>query len=190
MHDPTLDNMVRRVQRGDLEAFEAIVRQFQRPLRGWIIARCSPLADADAIAQETFLQAFKRIDGYSAGTDFSAWLFTIARYQLMAESTRLRRVADYHSRYAPYALARELERRAAETPAASVDDRIAHLQTCVAALDAGARRAIDLRYAAGLPLADIAEQIGRTEGATRKYLHVLRQKLRECVERKLSAEGA
>ncbi|MGB7343164.1 MAG: sigma factor [Pirellulaceae bacterium] len=79
-------------------AFAEIIRVCQRPVRAWTASRCPPGGDADDVAQQTFVAAFKRIDEYEVGTDFRAWLFTIARYQLMAECTRLKRSADYHSR--------------------------------------------------------------------------------------------
>jgi RNA polymerase sigma-70 factor (ECF subfamily) len=50
------------------------------------------------------------------GTEFGAWLFTIARFQLKTEATRLRRVADYHARYGLDLLQRELDRRTNEPP--------------------------------------------------------------------------
>ena len=183
---PSLDEMIRRVVAGDLDAFAEIIRVCQRPVRAWIVSRCPPGGDADDVAQQTFVAAFKRIDEYEVGTDFRAWLFTIARYQLMAECTRLKRMADYHSRYVPHALSQELDRRTegvAEEPT-----RLTHLRECLKQVEGNARDVLDWRYAKELPLAEIAQRSNRSVGAIKKHLFVLRQKLHDCIEQKL-AEG-
>lgn len=182
------DDHVRQVQAGDLDAFAAIVRQFERSVRAWVVSRCPPGGDADEVAQKTFFEVFRRIDDYEPGTDFRAWLFTIARFQLMAECTRLKRLADYHSRFVPVALDRELERRAGES-AVLENDRLGCLQACLEAVEGPARQILDWRYSEECPLSDIANRTNRSIGAIKKQLFLLRQKLHECVERKLRAEG-
>ncbi len=183
-----VDDQIRKVQAGDLNAFAEIVRIYERPVRAWVVSRCLPGGDADEVAQKTFVQAFRRIDDYEIGTDFRAWLFAIARYQMMAECTRLKRLADYHTRYAPVALNREIERRAAE----SDDDPnqlLIFLRRCLKELDPQPRQILDLRYAEELPLAEIAELTDRSVGAIKKHLFTLRLKLHECIQRKKAAEA-
>lgn len=106
-----IEDALRRVREGDVAAFEPVVRQLERPLRVWLAAHALPGVDVDEVAQRSFVAAFTQLDDFELGTNFSAWLFTIARFQLQTETTRLRRVADYHARYAPDLLQRELERR-------------------------------------------------------------------------------
>jgi len=178
---------IRHARQGDMAAFEEIVRRFERPVRAWVAAHCPPGGDSDEVAQKTFIAAFARLDEFEDGTSFPAWLFTIARYQLMTETTRLRRLADYHTRYAPDLLDRELERRAAD-PSSRMTARLVHLLTCLEALGEPARRFVDWRYADQIPLQEMAERTGRSIAAVKKQLWILRQKLQECVEQKLAAE--
>ncbi len=185
---PQLDDHVRQVQAGNLDAYAEIIRRFERPVRAWIVSRCPPGGDADDVAQKVFFEAFRRIDDYEIGTDFRAWLFAIARFQLMAECTRLKRLTDYHSRFVPVALSRELGRRIDQSSAAG-DERLVHLQTCLEVVDGPARTILDWRYSEECPLSDIADRTDRSVGAIKKQLFLLRQKLHECVERKLRAEG-
>ncbi|MFH5802635.1 sigma-70 family RNA polymerase sigma factor [Alienimonas sp. DA493] len=190
--DAELDRHVRRVQAGDLDAYAEVVRGCERLVRGWVGVRCPPGGDADEVAQKAFVEAFRHIDDYEPGTDFRAWLMTIARYQLMAECTRLRRVADYHSRYAPLALAdalaRQVERDRLER-ASEHEAKLGHLQTCLGTLDDGARRLLAWRYRDELPLEQIADRTDRSVGAIKKNLHLLRKKLHECVRLKTAAEA-
>jgi RNA polymerase sigma-70 factor, ECF subfamily len=183
-----LESDIRRVRDGDPAGFEAVVREFEWPVRTWIVAHCPPGGDADDVAQRTFIEAFKRIAEYVAGTDFRAWLFTIARYQLMAESTRLRRTADYHRRYAPHALAEELERRGDAAEAAGLAEQLDQLRSCLGGLNPQAREILGQRYREGMALEEISRRTGRSIGALKKYLFTLRAKLHECLARNTATE--
>ena len=145
----SLEAAIRRTRNGETDAFAAVVRQFEAPLRAWLAGHAPPGIDVDDVAQRTFVAAFTRLADYVPGTRFDAWLFAIARYQLKTDLTRLRRVADYHARYAPDLLQRVLERRAAEPPELLVA-RLEHLQACVATLGEHLRQYIDWRYQEGL----------------------------------------
>jgi len=122
----SVDDAIRRVRQGDTAAFEVVVRQLERPLRAWLATHAPPGIDVDEVAQKSFVAAFTRLSDYESETNFAAWLFTIARFHLKTEVSRLRRVADYHVRYAPDLLQRELERRSLEPPEI-VAIRLAHV---------------------------------------------------------------
>ncbi|MEM7391301.1 MAG: sigma-70 family RNA polymerase sigma factor [Verrucomicrobiota bacterium] len=182
------DRVYRDAQRGDLTAQEAVVRHHQGPVRAWIAAHCPAGADADDIAQRTFLAALERIDMFEIGTRFRAWLFTIARYQVMTETSRLRRHADYHSRYAPELLAAELERRARESKS-DEDLRVVHLRDCVEGLEDHLKQFVNWRYTDRIPLADMAERTGRSVPAIKKQLWLIRKTLQTCIDTKMTAQS-
>lgn len=188
-HDHLLADAIPRARAGDRSAFEEIVRQYQRRLRSWVAAHCPPGGDADEVAQRTFLAVYTRLDEFQDGTNFDAWLFTIARFQLMTESTRLRRQADYHTRFAPDLLARELDRRSAG-PDEATQDRLRHLATCLDRVGEQERQVLGWRYQDQLPIEEMAARIGRSGAAVKKLLWTLRLKIRECIDAKLSAEAS
>lgn len=183
-----LDDAIRSVRGGNTAAFEVVVRQLERPLRAWLATHAPPGVDADEVAQRSFVVAFTRLRDYELGTNFPAWLFTIARFHLKTELTRLRRVADYHVRYAPDLLQRELERRSLEPPELE-DRRLRHLQTCLGGLGEHLRRFITWRYAEEIPLEEMAARSGRSVAAVKKQLWKLRRKLHECIQARMAAEG-
>lgn len=184
----TINAALQRVAQGETAAFEVIVRQFERPLRAWLAAHAPPGVDVDEIAQRSFLAAFTRLNEFDIGTNFGAWLFTIARYQLRTETTRLRRIADYHTRYGPDLLQRELDRRCDESPEMWTT-KLEYLQSCLAALSEHLRRFITWRYEEEIPLEEMAERSGRSVAAVKKQLWKIRQQLQQCVEEHLAAEG-
>ena len=186
--ESNLDDAVRRVRAGDQRCFEDVVRRLERPLRAWLATHASPAVDVDEVAQRSFVIAFKKLGEYELGTDFAAWLFTIARFQLMTELTRLRRVADYHARFAPDLLERELERRCQE-PGGADQVKLDHLKKCVASLGENLQRYVTWRYDEEIPLEEMSTRTGRSVGAIKKQLWQIRRKLQECVETRMKAEG-
>ncbi len=188
MHSvPGLDALIERAQGGDLEAFEGIIRGFERPIRAWAVAHCPPGGDADEVAQKTFIEAYRGLSQFRPGTNFYRWIFTIAAYQMKAEASRLRRLADYHRRYAPAAFVEALERRSASDEGA--EERLLLLRGCIDRMDPASRSILGQRYEAGLPLDEIARATRRSVGAIKKHLFILRGKLLDCVRSKAAAEA-
>ena len=179
-----------RVSQGETAAFELVVRQYERPLRAWLAAHAPRGVDVDDIAQRSFVAAYTRLSEYNAGTDFGAWLFTIAKFQLRTETTRLRRVADYHTRFGPDLLQRELERRCDESPEL-LATRLDSLQLCLDSLGDSLRQFVKWRYHEELPLEEMGERCGRSVAAVKKQLWKIRQKLQRCIDIRIAAsEGA
>lgn len=181
-----IEDALRRVKRGDTNAFEVVIREYERPLRAWLAAQSSPEIDVDDVAQQSFVNAYLRLGEYKLGTNFSAWLYTIARYQLMTETTRLRRVADYRTRFAHDLLAKELERRMQE-PSHQMEARLEHLPHCMERLESSLREFLSWRYREGISLEEMAHRSRRSVAAVKKQLWTLRQKLKDCIEARTAA---
>lgn len=186
-NDDSVNNAVACILRGDTKAYEILVRRFERPLRAWLATQAPPAVDVDEVAQRTFVVAFSKLSEFQPGSDFAAWLFTIARFQLRTELTRLRRVADYHARFAPDLLQRELDRRSSEPPELQ-QQRLDWLAECLSSLGEHVRRYIIWRYEEGIPLEEMAERSGRSLAAVKKQLWKLRRTLHACIETHM-AEG-
>ena len=182
------NDVIHRVLRGETAAFEAIVRRFERPLRAWLATHAPPAVDVDELAQRSFMAAFSRLGDFELGTDFAAWMFTIARFQLKTELTRLRRVADYHARFAPDLLQRELDRRSTEPPELQ-QQRLDHLAECLGSLGDHLRQYITWRYEEEISLEEMAARSGRSLSAVKKQLWQLRRRLHECIETRMATEG-
>jgi RNA polymerase sigma-70 factor (ECF subfamily) len=69
--------LVRSAQGGDPAAFEKIVRAFQRPVYRLAYGLTRNAADADDLAQETFVRAYQALDRFRAGEPLYPWLARI-----------------------------------------------------------------------------------------------------------------
>jgi RNA polymerase sigma-70 factor (ECF subfamily) len=68
---------IRRSRSGDTEAFEELVRRYQRMIHALTFRMTGSSADADDLAQEIFIQAFRRLGSFRGDAKFSSWLYRI-----------------------------------------------------------------------------------------------------------------
>ncbi|MCM3880994.1 MAG: sigma-70 family RNA polymerase sigma factor [Vicinamibacterales bacterium] len=70
--------LVRRSQRGDGDAFGVLVSRHARTILSVTTRMLGPAADAEDVAQETFVAAYKALPGFHLDSKFSTWLYRIA----------------------------------------------------------------------------------------------------------------
>jgi RNA polymerase sigma-70 factor (ECF subfamily) len=76
---PTSEDLMLRVQKGDLDAFETIYNRFHEPVFHFILRLVKERTLAEDLLQETFLRILRERKGYRKIAQFSTYLFTIAR---------------------------------------------------------------------------------------------------------------
>jgi len=164
---------------------EDLVRQHLRSLWRYLRMLGAEPAEADDLAQEAFVVAMQKgalpgEPGQSEPGLLAAFLRTTARFlflRLRKASRRERRLADDVDAL----WARDALRDGG-------DGLVAAVRACVGELDGRARRAIELCY--GLHDNDaqgraaIAHELGLQENGVKTLLQRVRQKLRECIERR------
>lgn len=70
--------LVKRVQSGDKTAFDVLVRKYQHRI-GAVIGRfVHDYAESQDIAQETFIRAYRALNGFRGDAQFYTWLYRIA----------------------------------------------------------------------------------------------------------------
>ncbi|MFZ5638417.1 MAG: RNA polymerase sigma factor RpoE [Pseudomonadota bacterium] len=70
--------LVRRVQRGDSAAFDLLVRKYQHRVVALIGRYVHDWSEAQDVAQETFLRAYRALGNFRGDAQFSTWLHRIA----------------------------------------------------------------------------------------------------------------
>jgi RNA polymerase sigma-70 factor (ECF subfamily) len=183
MDDIAIEKALERVRAGDIDAFAEVVRACEWPLRAWVAARCPPEVDSDEVAHLAFIHAFSHLGEYQPGTRFRAWLWTIARHQLMSEVTRARRREGNDDQYLPEAMRQALERDVAGEH--GDEEYLEALRQCVGGLAPQARTLVDRHYRDGEPLAEIAQALARSVASIKKALFLTRRTLEDCVRRQV-----
>jgi RNA polymerase sigma-70 factor (ECF subfamily) len=78
MGRPGDDRLVEQAKQGDVEAFAELARRFEQRIHRVILALTGDLQDADDLAQETFMQAYKTLKDFKQQASFFTWLYRIA----------------------------------------------------------------------------------------------------------------
>lgn len=71
--------VIAAARRGDVRAFEVIVRRYQHPVWRLCFGLTGDRAAAEDAMQEAFLRIYKHLPRYRTQSRFSTWLFAIAR---------------------------------------------------------------------------------------------------------------
>jgi len=187
MNEGNVEEAIRRVRDGSVDAYEIVVGACQGRLRAMIANVCPPGIDPDEIAHLAFVEAFKKIDQYVPNTRFFAWLGTIARLLVLVELRKLRREARSRENYVEQIVGQVLE---AELEAGSELDemRVRALRGCVSGLPDHLRELVQLRYDRDASIDHISRRMGKSSGAVKVQLFDIRRKLRDCVNRKVALQ--
>ena len=70
--------LVRRAKRGDLDAYDDLVRRYQERIYATIYHMTAHHEDANDLAQESFIRAFKALSSFKGDSGFFTWLYRIA----------------------------------------------------------------------------------------------------------------
>ncbi|HEY5232386.1 MAG TPA: sigma-70 family RNA polymerase sigma factor [Verrucomicrobiae bacterium] len=70
--------LVRRARRGDLQAYDDLVKRYQERIYATIYHMTSNHEDANDLAQESFIKAFQALKSFKGGSTFYTWLYRIA----------------------------------------------------------------------------------------------------------------
>jgi RNA polymerase sigma-70 factor (ECF subfamily) len=78
MQNQSDNDLVQQILAGDDAAFDELMRRHKRSVLNFLYKMLGNDDDADDLAQETFVRAYQNLKKFRAGTNFSAWIFTIA----------------------------------------------------------------------------------------------------------------
>ena len=70
--------LVKRVQSGDMAAFDLLVRKYQHRIAGLIGRYVADWSECQDVAQETFIRAYRAIGSFRGDAQFYTWLHRIA----------------------------------------------------------------------------------------------------------------
>ena len=159
--------LIARVVAGDdTRAFEQLVLRHQAIVRGFLRHLT---ADADDVAQETFLKAYRRLTYFRGDSKFSTWLIAIA-YNEMRQMQRKRT----HQNKIVAALSLEVHDGHAEAP-----EEVHDLPKVLAWLEEEERAAMLLSYVYGYSHREISLVTGLPVGTVKSKLNRARVRILE-----------
>ena len=164
---------LRALTAGDHSAFASLVQRWQTRLINFFYRSTHNRADAEDLAQETFLELYRAAPRYTARGTFSAFIFTLARRRLIDNyRKRARRPLDFidptdfvmQQHAEPVDGSREIEQA---------------FYHALAALPENQRNAILLRQQQGLAYDEIAKALDTSTSSVKTWIHRARTQLRQ-----------
>jgi RNA polymerase sigma-70 factor (ECF subfamily) len=156
--------LVRRASSGDIQAFEVLVRRYQRRVLRLCVGMLGDQHAAEDAAQDVFFSAWRSLGRFRGDAQFSTWLYRIATNQCLR---------DIRRRPPPTAELPEDMPATGGSPQGELDaaEGYAAVSAAVARLSPEQRVALLLRQVEGLSYDQIAEVLGVSMAAVKSRIY-------------------
>jgi RNA polymerase sigma-70 factor (ECF subfamily) len=183
MPDVPEQQLIQRAQKGDQEAFGALVSEHQRYVYNLALRVLRNEEEALDLAQETFVRAWTALPNFRGQSQFRTWLYRIATNLCYNRLPNLRRSLNN--------LGDEVLSEIPETditfdnPARGFESRElrAYLHKAIDELDENYRLLISLRYQNELSYEEIASLLNLPLGTVKTGLFRAKEQLRRALEK-------
>jgi len=171
---PEEEDLVARAQRGDVDAYEQLVRAYQRIAFRIAFLLSGNASDAEEAAQDGFVDAWRSLTQYRGDASFRAWLARIVTRRCLDVVAARRPTVE---------LPPVLEQPGGDVGARAEErDRLRALVEAILALPPDARAALVLREFQGLSYAEVGEALGASLPAVKGRIHRARLELAAMME--------
>ena len=170
---------------GDMQAFEELYQRHNRRVYSLCLRMTQNVSEAEDLAQEAFIQLFRKIGSFRGDSAFTTWLHRLTVNQVLMHF-RKRSVKLEHTTEegeTPVQIVRGTE----NPNTMPVVDRIA-LDKAIAQLPPGYRTVFVLHDVEGHEHEEIARMLGCSVGTSKSQLHKARMKLRKLLKQQITTE--
>jgi len=181
--DPNEAELIERAKHGDAWAFQALYDKHKRRVYSLCLRMTSNTAEAEDLAQEAFLQLFRKIGTFRGESAFSTWLHRLSVNVVLMHLRKksLPVVSLDETQAGTEEDAPKKDFGADDLALAGSIDRL-QLQRAVADLPPGYRTIFVLHDVEGYEHNEIATLVGCSIGNSKSQLHKARMKLRELLK--------
>ncbi|MEO6350960.1 MAG: sigma-70 family RNA polymerase sigma factor [Candidatus Limnocylindrales bacterium] len=160
-------DIVDAVLSGDRDAYRVLVERESSSVVGLCASILHDMDDAQDVAQDAFVQAYRLLASYRGDGSFGAWVGRIAKRMAIANSVshRQRDVTDIDGVEIAAVPGTDPERQAVR-----IEEREA-LQQAISELPADQQEVVSLRFYRDMPLEQIAAVTGAPLGTVKSRLH-------------------
>jgi RNA polymerase sigma-70 factor (ECF subfamily) len=173
------EDVLSRARSGDHAAFRVIVEAHGRDVFRLAFRITGNEEDAEDAVQETFLRAYRKLDGFEARANFGTWLYRVTANTAIDVLRRRKRTSDRSTEIEeeslPMSIAPSQESRVFGR---QVRERVEAALSCLSDLE---RSAFVLRHFQDMSLAEVSESLETSVNATKQALFRAVRKLRKSL---------
>lgn len=161
-----------------MTAFSGLVRQYQARVRASLAVRMNCKHDAEDLAQEAFVIAFRKLAEFDVECEFGPWVGSIAfnllkNYQRKHKAEPIGGAAELE-----LLMNQQLEIRVRESEESS---KLKALRLCITKLSEDMKMLLQKHYHHGLSVAELTQEAGVKHSVMTMRLHRMRDQLRRCI---------
>ncbi len=175
----TDQRLVERVQRGDKQAFNALVLKYQQKVASLLMRYIRDPDEVLDVTQEAFIKAYRALPDFRGDSAFYTWLYRIAintaKNYLVARKRRPPQEDIEATTAEQLEMGGHLKEHATPEQLAIRDDTLQTLHSALEALPPDLRTALTLRELQGLTYADIAAAMDCPIGTVRSRIFRARE---------------
>ena len=173
--------LIQRILAGDETAFASLVRKYQKQVHTLAWRKIRDFHIAEDITQETFLQAYQKLETLEDPTRFPRWLYVIADRLCIAWLRKNQRQTEPLEEADLSGIETEAYSRFVATEHAEIfaEARRDLVEKLLAKLKENNRTVITLHYLEGMTYAEIVNFLGVPENTIRSRLRRARQQLKK-----------
>jgi RNA polymerase sigma-70 factor (ECF subfamily) len=193
-NDQTTDedcNLVSLCKKGNVDAFEVLVRKHQKRMLNIAYRMIGNYEDACEIVQDAFVSAYKGIKDFEEKSRFSTWLYTIV-LNLSRNRLKQLKIQSYREEFSFNDPVITDDSQINKEPASGETTILERLerrdvqqkvQGCINSLDSEFREVLILRDIHGFSYDEISNMLKIPEGTVKSRLFRARDVLRDCLKR-------
>jgi RNA polymerase sigma-70 factor (ECF subfamily) len=181
-HDASDGTYAQRVQNGDRDAFEVLVERYEGMVFDLTHQYADQSEEAEDLAQDIFLKAYRRIENLRDPNQFASWLYGIALNQCRDYAKNVRRDTYPFSRTGREDGAVTDNGMAAQDDQLAAEEHGARLWDALDELSATYATPFLLKYRDGLTYKAMSKRLDVSVSALKVRVHRARKKLRTLLE--------
>jgi len=181
------NDLIPLVLKGDQQAYKVLVERYQSYIFTLAFRLMQSREDAEEVAQDVFVKAYRSLADFKGGSKFSTWLYTIAHNTVI---TYLRKKKQKILAIDDESTFMQLENQESDFKANQVEDKSRKdmVHRAIEMLSPDDAQIITLFYKGDQSLDEIASIIGIETNTVKVRLFRARQKLKEKMEKFFSEE--
>ena len=156
--------------------------QVQQRLLSYIYRRVANREQAQEVLQQTNLVLCRKADDFELGTNFNAWAFAVAHYQILSHRQNVVRERLVFSDEVFLVV----DARDEESLVREELKRI--LRFCYGKLSQVNQELMKLRYQDGLSFQQVADELNKQISAVKVQVHRIRLNLKKCAQEQLKEQ--
>lgn len=185
--DEEVLTLVKKVKKGDVNAFEQLVIIYQKFVYGTVLADVKNKEDAEDISQEVFLKVWNSIGSFRADSSFATWLHKIAKnttFDFLRKRSKRKEISEDPDS----ALAVIPSNDPSPEDTVIGNETVNEIEKIIDTLPEEQRISLIYRDLMGITYLEIADITGVTVGTVKSRISRARETVKNAIEKYLFAD--